>query len=131
MKTAITLAASILMAALAAPAVAQSTIPANLNQDPEKFCFVAGVISAGIMERLNVGYRQEYVYDEVNRLEQPQLRAYLNETVTLAAHFNRHSSEPVDPKWFAEWNHQRCLIAMKPRKHEVIHADGSKTYLDN
>lgn len=131
MKTAITLAASILMASLAAPSIAQSTIPHNLNQDPEKFCFVAGVISAGIMERLNVGYRQEYVYDEVNRLEQPQLRAYLNETVTLAAQFAQHSSEPVEPEWFAQWNYERCLIAMKPRRHEVIHADGSRTYLDN
>lgn len=131
MKPAITLAASILMAALTAPAIAQSTIQANLNQDPEKFCFVAGVISAGIMERLNVGYRQEYVYDEVNRLEQPQLRAYLNESVTLAAQFAQHSSGPVQPKWFAEWNYERCLIAMKPRKHEVVRTDGSRTYLDN
>lgn len=131
MKTSITLATSILMAALTAPAIAQSTIPANLNQDPEKFCFVAGVISAGIMERLNVGYRQEYVYDEVNRLDQPQLRAYLNESVTLAAQFAQHSSEPVAPKMFAEWNYERCLIAMKPRKHEVVRTDGSRTYLDN
>ena len=131
MKTAITLAGSILVAALTATAIAQSKIPYDLDQDPERFCFVAGVISAGIMERLNVGYRQEYVYDEVNRLEQPQLRAYLNESVTLAAQFAQHSSEPVEPKLFAEWNYQRCLIAMKPRKHEVIHADGSRTYLDN
>lgn len=131
MKTAITMAASILMAALTAPAIAQSKIPHDLNQDPKKFCFVAGVISAGIMERLNVGYRQEYVYDEVSRLEQPQLRAYLNESVTLAAQFAQHSSEPVQPKWFAEWNYERCLIAMKPRRHEVIQADGSRTYLDN
>jgi hypothetical protein len=131
MKKALALATSILMACLTAPAIAQSKIPSNLNQDPEKFCFVAGVISAGIMERLNVGYRQEYVYDEVNRLDQPQLRAYLNETVALAAQFAQHSSGPVEPKLFAEWNYQRCLIAMKPRRHEVIHADGSKTYLDN
>lgn len=122
---------TLLIAALAAPEVVQSSIPKDLDKDPEKLCFVAGVISAGIMERFNVGYRKEYVYDEVNRLEQPQLRAFLNESVTIAAQFSQHSSDPVEPKAFAEWNHERCLIAMKPRKHEIIHADGRKTYLDN
>lgn len=83
------------------------------------------------MARTNAGYDREYLYHDVNQMEQPQLRAFLNETVTLAAQFAQHSSEPVEPKLFAEWNYQRCLIAMKPRRHEVIHADGSRTYLDN
>lgn len=128
MKYSALLAATLMTAAMTSPAIAQSKIPANLHQYPEKFCFVAGVVSAGIMARTNAGYDREYLYHDVNQMEQPQLRAFLNETVTLASQFAQHSSGPVDVKMFAEWNHERCLAAMKPVR---IHADGSKTYLDN
>jgi hypothetical protein len=120
MKTAITLATSILMAALTAPAIAESKIPHDLNQDPEKFCFVAGVISAGIMDRTDAGYPREYMYSWVNKLEQPQLRAFLNETVTLADQFAKHSSEPVDKIQFATWNCQRCMAIMAPSQSDYV-----------
>lgn len=91
---------------------AEPKFPADLHVNPDKFCFVAGVISAGIMERLKVGYNPEYVYEEVSRIDHKLLRIYLNETVTLAQQFSMHSRDPVPPKDFAEWNYQRCLRAM-------------------
>lgn len=112
------LIAALALATCAMPAMADK-IPADLHMQPEKFCFVAGVISAGIMERFNVGRPIEYTYAEVNRLDQPELRTYLNESVTLAGQFYRHAGEPVEPKQFAQWNYQRCMSTMKPKPAET------------
>lgn len=112
MKT-LTAALIVLAAASCQPVMAEPKFPVDLHLQPEKFCFVAGVISAGIMERLNVGYRPEPMYAEMNRIDQPQLSTYLNETVSLAVQFANHSSEPVPPKEFAKWNYQRCMRTMK------------------
>lgn len=123
-----TLATALLAIAMIQPAVAETKIPADIHLQPEKFCLVAGVISAGIMERLNVGYPKDYVYAEVNALENPQLRAYLNETVTHASQFASHSSEPIPVKQFAAWNYKRCMLVMTPPPPEVFETvDGKLT----
>jgi len=97
------------------PALASTGIPTDLNHAPEKFCFVAGVMSASIMERVNVGMPLEVIYRETNNLSNKQMGAYLNETATMAAQFANHSSGPVPVKEFSQWIYQRCLEGLKPK----------------
>lgn len=113
------IAAAAIALASATTAQADSRIPADLHLHPAKFCFVAAVMSAGIMERFNVGQPIEYTYAEINRLQQEQLRTYLNETTTIAGQFYRHNGGAVDVKRFANWNHERCLRTMKPMPAET------------
>jgi hypothetical protein len=101
--------AAMTLAASCQPVMASQIFPTNLHHQPEKFCFVAGVISASIMARLNVGYPVEYVYEEVNELDHKELSTYLNESVTLASQFAWAAKGPVPPKEFAQWNYQRCM----------------------
>lgn len=120
------LAIALLAISVSVPAMARPDIPADLHHQPEKFCLVAGVISAGIMERVNVGYNPEYVYEEMNRIDHLQLRIYLNESVTLAQQFATHHAGPVPPKEFAKWNYQRCIRAMTPKAAETYEMVGGK-----
>lgn len=106
---------AMLACAACQPALASTGIPTDLNQAPEKFCFVAGVMSASIMQRVNIGIPIEVIYDEVNALSDKALSVYLNETTTIAYQFSDHSSGPVPIKEFAAWNYQRCMGDMKPK----------------
>ncbi len=101
-------------------AMAEPKIPADIHLQPEKFCLVAGVISAAIMDRFNAGHPKEYVHAEVNALENIQLRAYLNESVTQASQWSEHSRDPIPVKEFASWNYQRCMLVMTPQPPEVF-----------
>lgn len=107
-------------------AESKSPFPADLPAHPEKFCLVAGVISAGVMEKINVGYPVEVVYDDVNKLSQRELSVFMNESVTLAMQFADHSDLPIPPKQFAQWNYDRCITAMAPRDPEVFEMVGGK-----
>lgn len=131
---------SLLVSALIAlascqPVLAQSKYPANLAQQPEKFCLLIGVASVGIMDRLNAGRPIEYVYDEVSRVDHPELRTRLNETVTLASQFRAAANvgaktkekdgsksaanEQASSQEFSKWNYQRCMRTMKQAPAEI------------
>jgi hypothetical protein len=102
-------AVAIISAALSQTAMAESKIPSNLHHFPAKFCMVAGVMSAFIMERRNMGEPIEYLYEEVSQIEHKQLRDYMRETVSMTTWF-----DPMTPgKWFGQWNYNRCMEAMK------------------
>lgn len=101
--------AALALATACQPAMAESKIPSNIHHFPAKFCMVAGVMSAFIMERRNQGEPIEYLYEEASQIEQKQLRTYMLETVSMTTWF-----DPMTPgKWFGQWNYNRCMEAMK------------------
>ncbi len=106
--------AALTLSAACQPVMAKE-IPADLNQHPEKFCLVAAVMGNFIMERRNRGEPLEYLYEEVAQLEQPQLRAYTLETVTLASQF----PYMTPGKEFSQWRYEQCMRVMTPQPAEV------------
>lgn len=100
------------LTALCQSALAKPVFPENLQNQPEKFCVVAGAISKVVMERRNRGEPLEYLYEEAADLDNPALRTYILETVTMSSWFP--AMTPGDK--FSEWNYNRCMQAMTARK---------------
>ncbi|MGR2710922.1 hypothetical protein B7453_00360 [Pseudomonas sp. IB20] len=76
-----------------------------LHKDPEMFCMVVEPYSQSIISRMNAGSGKQFLYAEMNKIQNYELRTYLNVTVTLASQFPRDAQ----PEMFAQWNAEKCL----------------------
>jgi hypothetical protein len=104
--------AALIAVSLCQPVMADSKIPNDIHKKPALFCLVAGAMSNIVMKRINLGEPIEYLYEEAAALENPQLRAYMLQSVTMA------SWAPLQTPGgqFSEWNYQRCLVVMNSRQ---------------
>lgn len=77
-------------------------------EEPEVFCKAIELDAVEVMDRTNLGESPVLGYLRANRIPDPQLRNYVNETVTLANQW----PEATDPQQFAAWRGEQCLKAV-------------------
>lgn len=97
--------AALALAVACQPVMAESKIPADIQKEPAKFCLLVGVMASFIMERRNLGESMESLYADAAKIEHPQLRAFVIDSVSRSLRYPAMTKGTA----FGEDEYQSCV----------------------